>query len=312
MTFHRDLRATGARACFDPPLQQSAVFAAALRAMGAGATFRDLSASGRVIGRALVLSQRVPVIGTVRATLRGPLWLGGVDPRERAEALIGLNRAGLRLIEAAAPCPSLTTAGYVRVMTPASLADMPLRRTSAAWEAALHPKWRASLKQGRAKGPKVRAGRFAGQDAAWLVDTEARLRAERGYRTPLPRLATAIAATDPAALHLIAMHGTDGPIAAMLFVRHGRQATYLLGATTTEGRAARAHHVLLAEAARHLRDEGFSAIDLGTLDTEEAPGLARFKLGASSTLRTLGGSWLRLPFRGKRHRSGLAEPHSLR
>jgi hypothetical protein len=36
-------------------------------------------------------------------------------------------------------------------------------------------------------------------------------------------------------------------------------------------------------------------LDLGTLDTQNAPGLARFKLGSGATAQLLGGTWARLP-----------------
>jgi hypothetical protein len=36
-------------------------------------------------------------------------------------------------------------------------------------------------------------------------------------------------------------------------------------------------------------------LDLGTVDTENAPGLARFKIGSGAQIRSLGGTWLRIP-----------------
>ena len=48
----------------------------------------------------------------------------------------------------------------------------------------------------------------------------------------------------------------------------------------------------LAFAAEELRKTGVQKIDLGTLDTVNAPGLARFKLGSGARAEPLGGTWL--------------------
>ena len=53
--------------------------------------------------------------------------------------------------------------------------------------------------------------------------------------------------------------------------------------------------VLLMEAARRLAATGVTELDLGTIDTDASPGLARFKLGSGATVQRLGGTWLRLP-----------------
>ena len=47
-------------------------------------------------------------------------------------------------------------------------------------------------------------------------------------------------------------------------------------------------HDFLARAAEALRAEGVAWLDLGSVDTEAAPGLARFKLGTGAELRRLG------------------------
>jgi hypothetical protein len=52
---------------------------------------------------------------------------------------------------------------------------------------------------------------------------------------------------------------------------------------------------MLARAAEALAAEGLRWLDLGTVDTEAAPGLARFKLGTGARLRRLGATCLVLP-----------------
>jgi hypothetical protein len=44
-----------------------------------------------------------------------------------------------------------------------------------------------------------------------------------------------------------------------------------------------------------LENLGTQVLDLGSVDTVSAPGLARFKLGAGAQVKSLGGTWLHLP-----------------
>ncbi|MDO9499733.1 GNAT family N-acetyltransferase, partial [Falsiroseomonas sp.] len=83
--------------------------------------------------------------------------------------------------------------------------------------------------------------------------------------------------------------------AMMCFVRHGDWATYHLGHADAAARAAGAHRVLLWQAALALRAEGVRVLDLGDINTEDAPGLARFKLGTGAELHQLGPTALVLP-----------------
>ncbi|MGL4236328.1 hypothetical protein [Tabrizicola sp.] len=53
--------------------------------------------------------------------------------------------------------------------------------------------------------------------------------------------------------------------------------------------------MMLTRAAEALAAEGVRWLDLGSVDTEAAPGLARFKLGTGAGLRRLGATMLVLP-----------------
>ena len=53
-----------------------------------------------------------------------------------------------------------------------------------------------------------------------------------------------------------------------------------------------AHNLLLARAAKWFAGRGVRGLDLGTIDTVNAPGLARFKLGVGARAKKLGGTWL--------------------
>ena len=52
-----------------------------------------------------------------------------------------------------------------------------------------------------------------------------------------------------------------------------------------------AHNLLMWRAALWLARQGHRRLDLGPIDTANAPGLARFKLGIGAHARRLGGTW---------------------
>ncbi|MEY8843073.1 GNAT family N-acetyltransferase, partial [Cribrihabitans sp. XS_ASV171] len=80
-----------------------------------------------------------------------------------------------------------------------------------------------------------------------------------------------------------------------LILIHGQSATYHVAHTTQQGRATSAHNLLLWEAATWLAARGLTRLDLGPVETEHSPGLARFKLGTGARARALGGTWLLWP-----------------
>ncbi|MEL6980044.1 MAG: hypothetical protein AAGM38_15365 [Pseudomonadota bacterium] len=83
----------------------------------------------------------------------------------------------------------------------------------------------------------------------------------------------------------------EGPAAAMLFLTHGRAATYHIGWTSDPGRSIGAHNLLLWNAIQTLKRDGILSLDLGGLDTERGAGVARFKLGSGAQPMTLCGTY---------------------
>lgn len=81
----------------------------------------------------------------------------------------------------------------------------------------------------------------------------------------------------------------------MCLVRHGMTATYHLAWASPAARKLAVHQLMLWQAALALRAEGVRWLDLGSVDTEAALGLARFKLGTGAGLRRLGATLMVLP-----------------
>ncbi|MEM7058470.1 MAG: GNAT family N-acetyltransferase, partial [Pseudomonadota bacterium] len=86
-------------------------------------------------------------------------------------------------------------------------------------------------------------------------------------------------------------YSEEDPIAAMLFRLHGRRATYHIGWTGPEGKRLNAHNLLMWTAMTRLPKAGVERLDLGGLNTEDVPGIARFKLGSGARPVTLHGTW---------------------
>jgi hypothetical protein len=125
-----------------------------------------------------------------------------------------------------------------------------------------------------------------------LVAADLAQRRARGYRTLPVAFSRAL---PPAALRLWRWQDGSDTGAAMCFVRHGATASYHLAWAGPSARQRAVHQVMLWRAALALRDEGVRWLDLGSVDTEAAPGLARFKLGTGAALHRLGPTLLVLP-----------------
>ncbi|SDC20617.1 GNAT family N-acetyltransferase [Ruegeria marina] len=258
-----------------PPLQQSAEFAAALALCG--------QPPARLDDGALVLTRRlaaVPVALLSRAR---------TDPGALPDLLA---RAGLRrsviLMNPDAPCPSLERLGAVPLITPAHVAELDL---TGDLMAGLHPKWRNRLRHARRQGLHVSHGDLPHDPAHWLLTAEAAQQRARGYRNWPTALTLAYAGANPGATQLFTAHQGNTPIASLLILRHGTAASYHIGHSTPAGRATSAQTLLMWQAMAWLALQGVTRLDLGPVETEGNPGLARFKLGTGARLRPLGGTW---------------------
>ena len=267
------------------PLLQSAAAGRAL-----GALRLRVTESGIPVAQALLLRR----FG-LAATIQGPLWHPAATPGQCAAALRALRRAGLRLVDAPDPATAtaLRAAGFRQIATPAHVARLDLLPDTDARRHALDGKWRNRLVLAESSGLTLHHRRLRGANDPLLL-AAADLARRRRYRSLPPAFAAACAAAAPGSMVVEArLRGL--PVAAMLILRHGCAATYQVGHTTAAGRAAEAHRLILWHVINHLAGNGVTRLDLGTIDTETAPGLARFKLGTGARAVPLGGSYLAIP-----------------
>ena len=272
------------------PFQQCWTYGEAAAALGAGVIRVEVSDAGRT----LALAQGVErwCLRPISLITMGPVWVGEVDDATRAAVLRRLRAELASVLIATAPDEAnhaaLQGAGLKNVMTPATLAILNLGPDL---RANMHVKWRNRLSRAERSGLKVReACGHAPLD--WLLQADRAQQKRRRYRALPAAFTRAWADHAPQSTMLLSIGAPDDPLAAMLFLTHGTSATYHIGWTNAEGRKASAHNLILAEAARRLSDRGVTRLNLGLLDTEGAPGLARFKLGSGAEPVRTGGTWL--------------------
>mgnify|MGYP000143649430 CR=1 FL=1 len=268
------------------PLQQSALYAGAVRRLGGRVRPLDLPGGGS----AWLIERRFPVLGEVAMLSRGPRHLSDAA----AAALHSATGARHLIIHAedGESAAALARAGFWRIARPRQIADLPLSPSPEAMRAAMTGKWRNRLRHGVAQGLRVECEIMPPDPRHWLLRAESRAARHLGYRPLPPVMIAALAAAAPDAGQLFVAHGRKGPVAAMLFFRHGRAATYQIGWSTDAGRAASAGNLLMWHAMIALQGMGVDRIDLGHADPVGAPGLTHFKRGAGARLRGLGGSWI--------------------
>lgn len=153
--------------------------------------------------------------------------------------------------------------------------------------------FRRSLARAEAARLKIDIG-HGGGNLDWLLTEHDAHRRRRRLVAPSGGLARIIAGALPNARDTLVVQAATGstPIAGMMFLRHGRAATYYIGVTTPAGRRAHAHHLLMWRAVLALREQGVAWLDLGGLNTDTMPGVAAFKLGLGGRLFTLAGTFL--------------------
>lgn len=281
---------------FDParfkPLQQHRFFAAALAGMGC--PMQTVSLPGG--GIAQVMSRQLrPLRHPFRMVSRGPYWATLPDQTEQYDALCLLRDQGVRVINAEhRMTDSLRAAGYRQVFTPGSIATLTLGDGPNLRRTLMTAKWRNALRKAEMANLKIEIRPYQHGRDKWILDADQKQQKIKGYRGLPAALTQAFAVMNAGQAIIVTVAKHAVPIAAMIFLRHGNAATYHIGWSSAEGRSYNAHNLCLSRMTDWLEEDGTRAIDLGTIDTEASPGLARFKLGIGAQVKQLGGTWLHL------------------
>jgi hypothetical protein len=234
---------------------------------------------------------------------RGPLWRDDVCAADRAEGYRLMRRSlPMRPVRVALFSPEQSAddllpsevVGMHRVMTGYSTVLIDLARSDEALRLALEPKWRNRLNRAEAH-PDLKV--FVNANRArcdWLLEREREQRKRRGFfGLPTGFVARWIDRAGKDSPRFAIGRADQGAetIAAMLFLIHGRSATYHIGWANELGRETNAHNRILWESLSHLRSLGVERLDLGGVNTHSLPGISRFKLGTGGKVVQLAGTW---------------------
>ena len=253
-------------------------------------------------GAFLPLQQSAPYAAAVAACGAHVRWLEGVLAVERGRLRLisrvrGLDRAGLRQlarwpgITVATPEAQVAGIGLIPLVTPMHHAIWDLSGDGAGdLRAGMAGKWRNRLAAAERAGLRVQPA--SARVLPRLVAQEGDQRARRRYRAH--PAAFTLALPTPC-LRLFDWRHAGDIGAGMVFVVDGATATYHLGWAGDPAKACGIHTLMLYRAALALREEGVRWLDLGSVNAEESPGLARFKLGTGAALKRLGSTLLVLP-----------------
>lgn len=293
-------RARWERLCAAPALQQSWAYGEAMRAIGVDVRRAEARRAGRTVALLQATSRRLADWATLALAARGPIWTAALDDAARAEvarAVIAsspFERPRVLIMSPAEPAAGWTAAARLRrIMTGDSTARLTLDRADDALRAAMRGKWRNRLVAAERAGRFGRVRPLSPTETRAFVQLEAEQRRSRRYAS-LPVSFTQAYGDVAGRGGVLALGAVaDGDLrAGMLFLRHGAAATYHLGWADDAARAGGAHNLILWDAMRRLRDMGVRELDMGGLDTERTPGIARFKLGAGAQPTTFAGSFV--------------------
>ena len=241
-------------------------------------------------------------VGVTRI-LRGPLWL--IDPLRDPRAAPVCRSIATRyrdrrldflswlpeLPDDARSVALIEALGLRRVVTGYTSIWLDLCQEPEALLAGLHGKWRGSLRKAEREGLTVECDEKERQRQASLLLYDS-FRRKKRFVGPEAEFIGAVAAADRDALLSLSARRAGALVAGVVLLRHGLSATYMASWTSAEGRDAQAHNLLLWRGIEVLRSSGTRWLDLGGLNTESRPGLARFKLGLGGEVFTLTGSYL--------------------
>ena len=160
----------------------------------------------------------------------------------------------------------------------------------------LNGKWRNRLRT--AQSENITVNRLARDPLkyAWLLDKDAQLMKRLRHQSSNVALVPAFH-NAAGGKSIFAYEAKDGDtrLAGMLFLRHGACATYHIGWSGAAGKSLNAHNLLMWDAIRDLKKAGVCVLDLGGVDTDYNPGIARFKLGTGAKVVSSSGSWTKGP-----------------
>ncbi len=288
--------------------QQDWAYGVALKAMSPNVDVLRAAVrrtDGSLVALAQIAVRPFAMVGRFALCTHGPVWVGAVSAEDKREVF--------RLLKSALPqrWPRLLVLtpdepandalkGMSRVMTGDATVLINLAKDEDALRAAMDQGWRNRLSKAERSDLVVQKAGVKPAQYRWLLDAEAKQRVKRGYRAmPLEMTerwqdakADGARGDKGAGLAVYRADLKRDAAAGMLFLIHGRRATYHVGWTSDEGRTNAAHNLILWTAMRELKARGVAVLDLGGVNTQSGAGIARFKLETGGDVMQRSGAFV--------------------
>jgi hypothetical protein len=285
------------------PLQQSAAYGTAIARRGRAVRRLLIEDGGSTALGVQAMTRSIAGFPVLTTALRGPFAFAATAAGDAAlaQAVQALARrwphaliVAPEFADGARVQAQLRAAKLRCVMSPASVIRVSLDAEPAQLRKRLDQKWRNRLVKAEAAGLKVEIAR-GGASLQYLLNAHERLmRAKRFKSLPGAFVQEIVAASARRDVFVCTAELKRTTVAGALFVRHGDSATYVVAANEA-GRAGHAGNLLLWRGLLALRDAGVRICDLGLIDTDRSPALARFKLGTGGDVFTPCGTWTPSP-----------------
>ena len=144
--------------------------------------------------------------------------------------------------------------------------------------------WRNALSKGERASVEIEIDERGTTAGPFLMGYEQE-KQTKGYPGPTVALLKALISFMAPRREVAILSARDGTrvLASVLFLIHGRSATYQAGWTTPDGRRVACHNRLLWEGIARLKARGILDLDLGGINSQHATGVTKFKLGLGGT-----------------------------
>ena len=241
--------------------------------------------------------------------LKGPVWLKDISAEQKKRVIEKIRaRYPMKYFNLFAFSPedspepettvrdSYESMGFRQIITGNStvLIDLTLSEEQL-WQN-LYGKNRTHIRKAEKNGFAVVFGDHNHPHTEWLLAQERKQQKEKKYQGLPVELVQGyghFTAKGKGVYTAFAVEmGDDEPMSGILFLCHGRCATYHIGWNGPRGRKSRALNLLLWKMIVTLKAAGFETIDLGGLNTEEGADIARYKLSFGGKVISLSGTFM--------------------
>ena len=268
-----------------------------------------VSEEGDIIALGQIVTRRFFGFFKFTLLLKGPVWLKDISAEQKQQVIENVRaRYPLKYFNLFAFSPehgaetetseldSYKKMGFRRIISGNSTVLIDLSQSEEQLWQNLYGKNRTHIRKGEKNGFEVVFGDHNHRYTDWLLSQERKQQKEKKYQGLPVELVQGygdFTVKGKGVYTAFAVEaGDDEPMSGVLFLCHGRCATYHIGWNGPRGRKARALNLLLWKMIVKLKAAGFETIDLGGLNTEEGADIARYKLSFGGKVISLCGTFM--------------------